>query len=87
VQGEDGQLEGMSLESYVPQLVRAIRNSAHGFIEVLTSDRRQMRRDRALLATHDGKLPPQVGDLATLLAFALVADYERVIDGTWVPRL
>jgi hypothetical protein len=39
------------------------------------------------LSTHDGKLTPQVGDLATLLAFALVADYERVIDGTWVPRL
>jgi hypothetical protein len=83
---EEGTLEGVSLESYVPQLVRAIRNSAHGFIDVLTSEKRQMRRDRVLLATHDGKLAPQVGDLATLLAFAIVADFERVANGTWLPQ-
>ena len=86
VLNDRGQLEGLSLESYVPQLVRAIRNSAHGFIEVLTGEQHQTRRDRALLATHDGKLPPQLGDLATLLAFALVADFERVAEGTWLPR-
>ena len=45
-----------------------------------------MRRDRALLATHDGKLPPQLGDLATLLAFGVIANFERVIDGTWLPK-
>jgi hypothetical protein len=87
VSGDDGKLAGLSLESYVPQLVRAIRNSAHGFIEVMTSEQRQMRRDRALLATHDGKLPPQLGDLATLLAFAIIADFEGFTEGTWLPQV
>jgi len=81
----NGEVDAVSFETYVPGLVRAIRNSAHGFIDVLTSNRHQMRRDRALLATHDGTLPPQFADLAALIAFALVADYERVIDGTWLP--
>jgi hypothetical protein len=67
--------------------VRAIRNSAHGFIEVMTSEQQQMRRDRALLATHDGKLPPQLGDLVTLLAFAIIADFEGVAEGTWLPQV
>jgi hypothetical protein len=87
VENDLGQLEGMSLESYVPQFVRAIRNSAHGFLDVLTSDKAAMRRDRALLATHDGKLPPQVADLASLLAIALVTDFETVIQGFWLPEV
>lgn len=86
VEGKDGKLQSMDMESYVPSLVRAVRNSAHGLIEVLTSEGSQMRRDRALLATHDGRVPPQVGDLSTLIAFALVADYERVIERTWLPQ-
>lgn len=80
-----GPLKGVSLESYVPQLIRAVRNSAHGFIEVLTSDAPGMRRDRELLTAHDGKLPPHFADLAALIGFALVADFERVADGTWLP--
>jgi hypothetical protein len=82
-----GPLKGLSLESYVPQLVRAVRNSAHGFIEVLTSDTRAMRHDRELLATHDGKLPPHFPDRAALIGFALVADFERVAERGWLPTL
>ena len=82
-----GPLKGLSLESYVPQLVRAVRNSAHGFIEVMTSDSDGMRRDRELLTAHDGKLPPHFPDLAALIGFALVADFERVANGTWLPQL
>lgn len=81
----DRTLTALPLESYVPQLVRAIRNSAHGFIEVMTSDEPEMRRTRELLATHDGKLPPHLPDLAALIGFALVADFERVADKTWLP--
>jgi hypothetical protein len=80
-------LKGLSLESYVPQLVRAVRNSAHGFIEVMTSDSDGMRRDRELLTAHDGKLPPHFPDLAALIGFALVAHFERVANGTWLPQL
>lgn len=82
-----GTLVGLPLEGYVPQLVRAVRNSAHGFIEVMTSDASAMRRDRQLLATHDGKLPPHFPDLAALIGFALVADFERVADQSWLPAL
>jgi hypothetical protein len=82
-----GPLKGLSLEGYVPQLIRAVRNSAHGFIEVMTSDLPAMRRDRELLATHDGKVPPHFPDLAALIGFALVADFERVADETWLPKL
>jgi hypothetical protein len=81
----EGPLISLPLEGYVPQLIRAVRNSAHGFIEVLTSEAPGMRRDRELLATHDGKLPPHFPDIAALLGFALVADYERVAEGTWLP--
>jgi hypothetical protein len=82
-----GPLVGLPLEGYIPQLVRAVRNSAHGFIDVLTSAAPPMRRDRELLATHDGKLPPHFPDLAALIGFALVADFERVADGSWLPAL
>jgi hypothetical protein len=82
-----GPLNGLALESYVPQLVRAVRNSAHGFIEVMTSDAAGMRRDRELLTAHDGKLPPHFPDLAALIGFALVADFERVADQSWLPTL
>jgi hypothetical protein len=39
------------------------------------------------MATRDGKLPPPFSDLAALLGFALVADFERVADQSWLPKL
>jgi len=69
------------MEMYVGELVRAVRNSAHGLIEQLTTS-----GDRYLIATHQGKLPAQLADLAALLAFALVADAEAVHEGRWLPR-
>lgn len=82
----NARLEEVPDDVFVPQLVRAIRNSAHGFIHVLTSDQAQARIDRRTLGSHDGKLPPEFADLAALLGFALVADFERVVDGTWLPN-
>jgi hypothetical protein len=84
---EKQRLVGCDLESFVPQLVRAQRNTAHGFIHVLTTDEGQAEWDRAILGSHDGRLPPELPDIAALLAFALVAAYERVIDGSWLPNL
>jgi hypothetical protein len=83
---ERERLEDVPNDEYVPHLVRAIRNSAHGFLHVLTSDQKQARLDRATLGSHDGKLPPEFADLAALLAFAFVANFERVVDGTWLPQ-
>jgi hypothetical protein len=85
--GQKNALVNIDLEGYVSQLVRAVRNSAHGFIHVLTSDDKQAGYDRGVLGGHDGRLPPEFPDIAALLAFALVADFERVVDSTWLPEL
>jgi hypothetical protein len=79
VEREDGRLLNIQNEGYVPALVRAVRNSAHGLMEQLE------RRDRFLVATHNGQLPNQLGDYAALVAFALIADAEALFAGTWLP--
>jgi hypothetical protein len=75
----DGELTSWSMERYVPAVVRAVRNSAHGLFEQLAG------RDRYLLATHDGQLPPQLGSLGAMIAFGLVAEPETLCTGTWLP--
>jgi len=70
-------LVGRSLDNYVPDVVRAIRNSAHGFLEQVKGD------DRYLIATHDGHLPRPLGDLAALIMFALIADADRLSRRAW----
>ena len=85
VASRDGGLIAMSFEDYVPALVRAVRNSAHGFIEVLAGEGPE-RSDRRLLATHDGTVPAELGDIAVLVGLALIADFERLIEGTWMPK-
>jgi len=79
--GPPGALVDRPIEMYVGELVRAVRNSAHGLIEQLSTS-----NDRYLIATHQGKLPAQLADLAAPLAFALVADAEAVHDRRWLPR-
>lgn len=78
--GPPAALVDRPLEMYVGELVRAVRNSAHGLLEQLTAS-----NDRYLIATHQGKLPAQLADLAALLAFALVTDAEAVQEGRWLP--
>ncbi len=77
----DGRVAAVALEDYVPSLVRAIRNSAHGFIDVLSGD----TRDRRLLASHDGSIAPELADVAVLICLGLVADFESVASGAWLP--
>ncbi len=72
-----GLLVASALESYVPNIARAIRNSAHGFFEQLTGP------ERHLLATHTGALPRSFGDLVALIFFGLMADPARLVEGTW----
>jgi hypothetical protein len=72
-----GKLHARPLDQYVPQLARAIRNSSHGLLQQLST------RDLDLVATHDAALPPALADLAALIALALVADIERVVEGKW----
>lgn len=61
-----------ALEEYVPDLVRATRNSSHGFLDALRADQ------RFLLGTHDGHMPAQLADLAAFLLFGLAADADAV---------
>lgn len=65
------------MERYVPDLVRAVRNSAHGFLDLLSGP------DRFLIATHSGRLPPEFPELAFLIGLGLVADAEATCAGNW----
>jgi hypothetical protein len=79
---DDHRLIERQMDDYIPKLVRTIRNSAHGLIEQLESPDRH--RERNLIATHTGKLPAVLPDLAALIGFALVADADALCDGTWL---
>lgn len=76
----DDRLINRPLETYVPELVRATRNSSHGFLEALTG------RDRFLLATTDGHVPRSLADLISFLIFGFAADAEAVCARTWFGR-
>ncbi len=73
----DDQLVTRPLETYVPELVRATRNSSHGFLEALTG------RERFLLATTDGHMPRQLADLIAFFIFGFAADASAVCARTW----
>jgi hypothetical protein len=74
---QDDQLINRPLETYVPELIRATRNSSHGFLEALTG------RERFLLATTDGHIPRQLADLIAFFIFGFAADADVVCAGTW----
>jgi hypothetical protein len=76
------ELVGMPAEDYVARLCRAVRNSAHGLLSTL-----RQSPDRFLLATHTGDVPTEFTWLAATVMFALVADAERLVDGTWAAEL
>jgi hypothetical protein len=67
-----------SWDQYIPDLVRAVRNSAHGIME--TFDKAS---ERNIVVAHSGEMPPELPELAAFLALAIVADAERVCAGTW----
>lgn len=69
---QDNRLFNRPLEMYVPELVRATRNSSHGFLEALIGP------DRFLLATNDGHMPRQLADLIAFFLFGFAADAEAV---------
>lgn len=75
---EDGKLIEWTWDAYVPRIVRAVRNSAHGLMEVFES------RDRDVVTAHSGEMSPELPELAAFLVLALVADAERLCDGTWL---
>lgn len=74
---ESERLVARPMDTYVPDIVRSVRNSAHGFLELVKGP------DRYLIATHDGHLPPSLADLAAMVTFGLVADAEHLVRGEW----
>ena len=60
------------MESYVPDLVRVVRNSSHGLLDLLSGE------DRYLVSTHSGRLPAELPELAVLVGFGLIADAEAL---------
>lgn len=75
---EKDELIKWSWDAYVPALVRAVRNSAHGLMETFDKP-----SERDIVVAHSGEMPPELPELAAFLAFAIVADAERVCDKTW----
>jgi hypothetical protein len=75
---KNNRLDHWSWDGYVPALVRAVRNSAHGLLEALSS------KDRGVIESHSGLLPAELPDLASLIAVAMVADAENLCAGTWL---
>jgi hypothetical protein len=65
------------LETYMPELVRATRNSSHGFLEALTGP------ERFLLATNDGHMPQQLADLIAFFIFGFAVDADAVCERRW----
>lgn len=75
-------LESWSMDDYVSGLSRAVRNSSHGLFEMLRDG-----DDRHLLATNTGDIPRELTEIAALVMFGLVADAEKLCDGTWAKTL
>jgi hypothetical protein len=76
---DSNELVHWTWDAFVPALVRAVRNSAHGLMEVFDKP-----SERDVVVAHDGEMPPDFPQLAAFIAFALVADAERLCDGTWL---
>jgi hypothetical protein len=75
-------LNGIDAETLVATLMRAVRNSSHGLLDMLhTHD------DRFLLAANTGGVPAELPALAPLIALGIVSDANGLIDGSWKSKL
>ena len=66
-------------ENAVTQWLQLVRNSLHGF-------NKPSPRDRALLAAHDGNIPPEFADVAWLHVLDIVAHPEKLDRFTTLQR-
>ncbi len=75
-------LQAVSDDHFISSLLRAIRNSSHGLLEMLKDG-----DDRFLLAPNTDGVPAELTALAPLIALSLVADTAALVDGTWRTQL
>ncbi len=76
--GDQKRLIEWQWDDYVPALVRAVRNSAHGLMETFDKP-----SERDVVAAHSGEMPQEFPGLAEFLPLAVVADAEGICDATW----
>jgi hypothetical protein len=77
-------LQLMPWEEYVPELMRAARNSSHGLQDVMREPKdANARHQRLLLATNSGDIPSSFFEVAAIAYLCLMADAERLCDRTW----
>jgi hypothetical protein len=77
-----GRLAKLDNDTYVSRLIRAVRNTSHGLIDVLRE-----HPDRYLLATNTGGIPAAFPALAAMIGIATLADIPAVIEGSFRKRL
>jgi hypothetical protein len=75
-------LTGIDDETLVATLIRAVRNSSHGLLDILHT-----HPDRFLLAVNTGGMPAELSALAPLIALGIVSDADGMIDGSWKSKL
>ena len=77
-------LQLMPWEEYVPELMRAARNSSHGLQDVMREPKdANARHQRLLLATNSGDIPSSFFEVAAIAYLCLMADAERLCARTW----
>lgn len=81
---EPADLQLMPWEEYVPELIRAARNSSHGLQDVMREPKdMSARHQRLLLATNSGDIPSSFFEVAAIAYLALMADAERLCERSW----
>jgi hypothetical protein len=74
-----------SWDEYVSALMRAARNSSHGLKDMLRPPAADSTKPdpRLLLATNSGDVPYSFFEVVAIAFLGLMADAERLCDGTW----
>ena len=80
--GDGNNTQSMDNDTFVSRLLRAVRNSSHGVLDVLRN-----HDDRYLLAANTGGVPAELPALAPLIALGLLADFDSLLDGSWRAKL
>ncbi len=75
-------LTAVDNDTLVATMVRAVRNTSHGLLELLSND-----RERFLLAINTGDIAAELPALAPLIALGLFADADGLVNGSWKRKL
>ncbi len=80
--GDASGVRAVDDETLVATLLRAVRNSSHGLLEILRDS-----DERFMFAANTGGVPAELSALVPLIALGIVADAEGLIDGSWKGKL